>query len=166
MVSRYLLGFAASLLCCAAALTQTGAQTGDIEIKDIWARATPGGAENGAAYVTLMSSAGDRLTGATTPAAARAELHRMTMDGSVMRMREVSAIDLPPGTPVTLKPGGLHIMMIGLKQPLHPGQWVKLTLTFEKAGTREVSAAIGKAGAMGPETHSGSMHDMQKPASR
>ncbi len=74
------------------------------------------------------------------------------------------AIDLPPGKPVTLKPGGLHIMMMGLKHPLKPGQSVPLTLTFEKSGTREVTAAVAKVGAMGPETHSGAMHMQKQPA--
>src|SRR3954468_4966297 len=107
---RYLLGIAASLLYCAAALAQTGAQTGSIEIKEAWARATPGGAENGTAYLTLLSPTGDRLMGVTSPDAAMTQLHEMTNDGGVMKMREVPAIDLPPGKPITLKPGGLHIM--------------------------------------------------------
>jgi periplasmic copper chaperone A len=162
---RLVLGFAAILFCCAAALAQqTGAQTGaqspaastgGVEIKDAWARATPGGAENGAAYLTLVSPTGDRLTGIASSAAARTQLHAMTNDGGIMKMREVPAIDLPPGEKVTLKPGGLHIMMMGLKHPLQPGQSVPLTLRFEKSGTREVSATIGKVGAMGPETQSG-----------
>jgi copper(I)-binding protein len=152
---RYLLGIAASLLYCAAALAQTGAQTGSIEIKEAWARATPGGAQNGAAYVTLVSPTGDRLTGVSSPVAEKAELHQMTNDGGIMKMREVTAIDLPPGTSVSLKPGGLHVMLMGLKHPLQPGQSVPMTLQFEKSGTREVDVAVGKVGATGPETHSG-----------
>ena len=152
---RYLLGVAASLFYCVAALAQTGAQTGGIEIKDAWARATPGGAQTGAAYLTLLSPTGDRLTGVTSPAAEKAELHQMTNDGGIMKMREVTAIDLPPGTSVSLKPGGLHVMLMGLKHPLQPGQSVPMTLQFEKSGTREVDVAVGKVGATGPETHSG-----------
>ena len=152
---RYLLGIAASLLYCAAALAQTGAQTGSIEIKEAWARATPGGAQNGAAYVTLVSPTGDRLTGVSSPVAEKAELHQMTNDGGIMKMREVTAIELPPGTPVSLKPGGLHVILMGLKHPLQPGQSVPMTLQFEKSGTREVDVAVGKVGATGPETHSG-----------
>ena len=152
---RHLLGVAASLLYCAAALAQTGAQTGSIEIKEAWARATPGGAQNGAAYVTLVSPTGDRLTGVSSPVAEKAELHQMTNDGGIMKMREVTAIELPPGTPVSLKPGGLHVMLMGLTHPLQPGQSVPMTLQFEKSGTREVDVAVGKVGATGPETHSG-----------
>ena len=148
---RYLLGIAASLLYCIAA----GAQTGSIEIKEAWARATPGGAQNGAAYVTLVSPTGDRLTGVSSPVAEKAELHQMTNDGGIMKMREVTAIDLPPGTSVSLKPGGLHVMLMGLKHPLQPGQSLPMTLQFEKSGTREVDVAVGKVGATGPETHSG-----------
>ena len=78
---RLLLGFAAILFYCAAAWAQqTGTQTGGVEIKDAWARATPGGAENGAAYMTLVSPAGDRLTGIASSAAAQAQLHEMTND--------------------------------------------------------------------------------------
>src|SRR4051812_21663734 len=96
---RLLRGFAAILFYCAAALAQqtgaqTGPQSGGVEFKDAWARATPGGAENGAAYLTLVSPAGDRLTGIASPAAAKAQLHEMTNDGGIMKMREVPAIDL------------------------------------------------------------------------
>jgi len=149
------LGVAASLLYCVAALAQTGAQTSSVEITDAWARATPGGAQNGAAYVTLVSPTGDRLTDVSSPVAEKAELHQMTNDGGIMKMREVTAIDLPPGTPVSLKPGGLHVMLMGLTHPLQPGQSVPMTLQFEKSGTREVDVAVGKVGATGPETHSG-----------
>jgi copper(I)-binding protein len=166
---RYLSGFAAFLLycfCCAAALAQMGAQTGGVEVTDAWARATPGGAENGSAYLTLLSPTGDRLTGVATPVAKEAQLHQMTNDGGIMRMRDVGALDLPPGQEVTLKPGGLHIMMMGLKHPLQPGQTIPLTLQFDKAGTREVSVAVGKIGAMGPETHSGAVQNMRKQPAR
>ena len=89
---RYLWGAAASLFYCVAALAQTGAQTGGIEIKDAWARATPGGAQTGAAYLTLLSPTGDRLTGVTSPAAEKAELHQMTNDGGIMKMEGVARL--------------------------------------------------------------------------
>ena len=127
------------------------AQTGSLEIKNAWARATPGRAETGAAYLTIEPPAGDRLTGVSTPVAGKAELHEMTMQGGVMKMRPLAAIDLPAGQTVDLKPGAIHIMLIGLKQPLQAGESFPLTLEFEKAGTREVNAAVGKAGAMGPD---------------
>lgn len=142
------------------------AQTGGVEVSDAWARATPGGAKTGAAYVTLVSPTGDKLTGVTSSVAMKAELHEMGTEGGIMKMREVPAIDLPPGQKVTLKPGGIHIMMVGLKHPLKAGQSVPLILTFEKAGTREVSAAVAKVGAMGPETASGAMQNMHKQPAR
>ncbi|MGD9615492.1 MAG: copper chaperone PCu(A)C [Alphaproteobacteria bacterium] len=158
-MAKTLLVLAAVLLLSAAAV----AQTGTVEVTEVWARATPGGAENGAAYLTLQSPTADRLTGATSPVADKVELHAATMEGGVMRMREVAAIDLPAGQTVTLKPGGLHIMLVGLKQPLQPGQTVPLALQFEKAGKREVAAAVGRVGAMGPGTHSDAAHPQPAP---
>jgi periplasmic copper chaperone A len=135
-----------------AAATGAVAQTGDPQITNAWARATPGAAQTAAAYVTVVSSAGDRLTGASTAVAQKAELHSMTMDGNVMKMRQVDGIDLPAGKTVTLKPGGYHIMLTGLAQPLTEGQTFPLTLTFDKAGTRDVTVTVQKVGSMGPGT--------------
>jgi len=126
------------------------AQTADPQITAAWARATPGAAQTAAAYVTMVSAAGDRLTAVSTPAAQKAELHTMTMDGNVMKMRQVDAIDLPPGQTVTLKPGGYHIMLTGLAQPLTEGQTFPLTLTFAKAGAQQVTVTVQKVGSMGP----------------
>jgi periplasmic copper chaperone A len=154
-MSLKLLAFAASLLLAGAAIAQTVAPPSQIEVKDAWARATPGKAENGAAYLTIVSPASDRLTGVSTPIAKQAELHNMTMDGGVMKMRPLADVDLPANQPVTLKPGGVHIMLMGLNRPLKPGDSFALTLSFEKAGKREVTVAVGKPGAMGPEGHSG-----------
>ncbi|HWD60194.1 MAG TPA: copper chaperone PCu(A)C [Stellaceae bacterium] len=126
------------------------AQSGDVKIINAWARATPGGAQTAAAYVTLESPTGDRLTGVSTPAAQKADLHSMTMEGSVMKMRPVDGIDLPPGQSVTLKPGGYHIMMTGLAKPLAAGQSFPLTLNFAKSGAKSVTVSVEKVGAMGP----------------
>jgi copper(I)-binding protein len=150
-MAKTLLAFAASLLLATAAMAQTGA----VEVTEAWARATPGRAENGAAYLTITSPVGDRLTGISTPAAGKAELHAMKMEGGVMTMTPLDGLDLPAGQHVTLKPGGLHIMLVGLKQPLQPGQTVPLILRFAKAGTREVTAAVGRVGATAPESHAG-----------
>jgi periplasmic copper chaperone A len=128
------------------------AQGTAVQVTDAWARATPGGAQTAAAYVTITSTAGDRFTGASTPAAQKAELHTMTMDGNVMKMRQVDSIDLPAGKTVTLKPGGYHIMLTGLAQPLTEGQTFPLTLTFDKAGAREINVTVQKIGSMGPGT--------------
>ena len=124
-------------------------QTGQLEVKDPWARATPGSAANGAAYLTIVSPTSDRLTGASSPIAKKAELHTMSMEGGVMKMRPLAAIDILAGQTVTLSPGGMHIMLVGLAQPLREGQTFPLTLLFEQAGPRQVTVAIEKAGAMG-----------------
>ena len=133
---------AATLMIAAAA-----ARGGTVEITDAWARATPGKAENGAAYLTLASPAPDRLTGASTPVAATAGLHMMTMAGGVMTMRPLAGIDLPAGQKIILKPGGARIMLAGLKEPLRPGQSFPLTLYFEKSGASEVTVTVAKPGA-------------------
>jgi copper(I)-binding protein len=125
-------------------------QTGQLEIKAPWARATPGRAENGAAYLTIVSPTTDRLTAASSPVAKKVELHTMSMEGGVMRMRPLAAIDIPAGQTVTLSPGGMHIMLLGLTQPLRQGQSFPLTLSFDHAGSRQVTVAVKKAGAMGP----------------
>jgi periplasmic copper chaperone A len=131
------------------------AQTGQIEVTDAWARATPGKAENGAAYLTIVTPAADKLVAISTPAAKKTGLHTMTMDGGVMKMRPLDGLDVPANQPVTLKPGGIHIMLQGLNEPLQAGKSFPLTLTFEKAGQRQVEVAVEKAGAMGPEGHAG-----------
>jgi copper(I)-binding protein len=146
------LGAALSLGLAAPALM---AQDGGVEIKEAWARATPGGAQTAAAYVTLVSAAGDRLTGVSTPAAQKADIHSMTMDNGVMKMRQVDGLDLPAGQAVTLKPGGYHIMLTGLAKPLEEGQSFPLTLDFAKAGTREVIVSVEKIGAMDPANQAG-----------
>ena len=136
-------------------------QTGQLEIRTPWARATPGQAQNGAAYLTIVSPTSDRLTEASSPVAKKAELHTMSMEGGVMRMRPLTAIDIPAGQTVTLSPGGTHIMLLGLTQPLREGQSFPLTLSFDHAGPRQVTVVIEKAGAMGAggqDTGSPPMH--------
>jgi copper(I)-binding protein len=142
------------------------AQNGDVQITSAWARATPGGAQAAAAYVTLEAPAGDRLTGVSTPAAQKADIHEMSMDNGVMKMRLVDGVDLPPGQKVTLKPGGYHIMLTGLAKPLVEGQSFPLTLDFAKAGERQVTVSVQKVGAMGPGGEAGgnaSMPGMNMP---
>ena len=143
------------LVGCLLIAGAAAAQTGQIEVKDAWARATPGKAENGAAYLTIISPAPDRLVSVATPEAKQAGLHTMTMEGTVMKMRPLAGIDVPANQPVTLKPGGTHIMLEGLKEPLQAGKSFPLTLTFEKAGQRQVDVAVEKVGAMGPAGHAG-----------
>jgi periplasmic copper chaperone A len=145
-MSIKLLAFAASLVVASAAL----AQTSQLEVSNAWARATPGKAETGAAYLTIQSPTADRLLSASSPVAKKTELHTMSMEGMVMKMRPLAGLDIPAGQTVTLKPGGEHIMLEGLNAPLREGQSFPLTLTFEKAGSRTITVAIEKPGAAGP----------------
>jgi periplasmic copper chaperone A len=132
------------------AAAAASAQTGQLTVENAWARATPGKSEIGAAYVTIRSPTADRLVAASSPVAKKAELHTMSMSGMVMKMRPVAGIDIPAGQPVTLAPGGYHIMLMGLQKPLTAGNAFPLTLTFAKAGTRTVNVAVEKVGALGP----------------
>jgi copper(I)-binding protein len=145
-MSMKYLAFAAGLVMASAAL----AQPAQLEVNNAWARATPGKAENGAAYVTIQSPTADRLVSASTPVAKQAELHTMSMQGMVMKMRPIAGLDIPAGQPVALKPGGEHIMLMGLNKPLRAGETFPLTLDFEKAGPRTVNVTVEKAGATGP----------------
>jgi copper(I)-binding protein len=134
-----------------------GYKAGEIEIGHPWSRAAPAGV-TGAGFLTLTNKGGtaDRLLGARAEIARSVEIHNHVMDGDVMRMRPVAAIDIPPGAEVKLAPGGYHIMLIGLKQPLVKGTRVPLTLVFEKAGEVPVELAVDAAGARGGEHQHGS----------
>jgi len=146
MVDRRAFAIVACLVVAGAAL----AQTNELDVTNAWARATPAKAENGVAFLTIRTSTPDRLVSVASPVAKKAELHTMEMAGMVMKMRPLAGLDIPAGQPVTLKPGGEHIMLMGLNGPLREGQSFPLTLTFEKAGAREVTVAVEKPGAAGP----------------
>jgi len=126
------------------------ADPGSIAVEHAWARATPKGAVTGAGYVTLVNNgtSDDRLLGATSPIATTIQFHSESSENGVMKMAQLPALDLHPGQPVVLKPSGIHMMMLGLKQQLQEGQSFPLTLTFEQAGSVEVTVRIGKVGAM------------------
>jgi copper(I)-binding protein len=118
-------------------------------VTDPWVRGTVAAQQPAGIYLTLQSARGGRLVDVKSPLA-RAEMHEMAMEGDVMRMRQVAAIDLPAGRAVVLKPGGLHLMLMGLKAPLKAGDTVPLTLVVEgKDGQREsleVQAPVKAAG--------------------
>lgn len=99
----------------------------------------------------LTSPDGDTLVGASSPASSGASVHEMTVDGNIMRMREVSGgLALPAGKPVTLQPGGYHIMLTGLKAPLKMGQTVRVYLSFAKSAPVDLVAPIAGIGAAAP----------------
>ena len=129
-------------------------RAGDLAITRAWSRAAMQGG-SGAGFLTIANrgSAPDRLLSASSPAAGRLELHTHVTEGGVMRMREIPAIEIPPGQAVSLEPGGLHLMLIGLTRPLRQGETVPLTLRFERAGEVQVTLTVEAAGARGPGGH-------------
>ena len=136
-----------------------GFQLGAIAIGHPWARATVPGQPGGAGYLSLdnRGPAADRLLSARAAVAERVELHEMWMEGDVMRMRQRDAIAVPAGAKVEFRPGGAHLMLIGLKAPLKTGEKFPLVLTFEKAGTVEVVVNVEAAGGAEPG-HAGMRH--------
>lgn len=137
-------------------------RAGSLEITRPWARATPKGATVAGAYMQIRNSgtAPDRLIGGSSDAGKGFEIHTITMDQGIMRMREVKeGLEIKPGETVELKPGSLHAMFVDLKQPLVKGRPVKATLVFEKAGRVDVDFAVEAIGA--PSTghgHGGAKH--------
>jgi periplasmic copper chaperone A len=167
------------LSACLLALATTVAaaqefKAGSIEIDNPWSRATPKGAKVAAGYLVIKNTGTDpdRLVGGTSPAAGKVEVHEMSMDKGVMKMRPVSGgLEIKPGESVELKPGSFHLMMFDLKQQIENGKPFKASLNFEKAGPVEVqfnvvapgatplAAADKPAGGM-PEGHD--MHNMHQ----
>ncbi|WKB52881.1 copper chaperone PCu(A)C [Eleftheria terrae] len=153
--------FHALLASCALALCTRANAATPIQVHAPWARPTVAGQTSGGGFLTLENQGptADKLVGAATPVAGSTELHSMKMEGPVMRMRHVEAIDLPAGQKVELKPGGLHVMFFGLKAPLKAGDTVPLTLRFEKAGEVTVQMKVGAPAADAPRTgHSAHSH--------
>jgi len=114
---------------------------GELHIAHPWARTTVPGQPAGGAYLNIENRGkqSDTLLGATSPNAKSVEIHTMSMDGNVMKMREVDSIEIKPSEKITMTPGnGYHIMLIGLSQPLKSGDKIPLTLKFEKGGKIDV----------------------------
>jgi periplasmic copper chaperone A len=152
-----LLGIVALLLGIGGALAPAAerVEVGEVVITDAWARASLGSAPNSAAYMTLEATGaeGDRLIGGATPAAERVELHVHLMEGDIARMRQVDAVEVAPGSPTVLAPGGLHVMLINLVAPLEEGASLPLTLVFERAGAVELEIPVRGLGAAPPAHH-------------
>jgi copper(I)-binding protein len=126
-------------LAAAASMAQT-------TVKEPWVRGTVPQQKATGAFMHITSAQGGKLVGAASPVAGVVEVHEMAMDGNVMKMRAVPALDLPAGKAVELKPGGYHVMLMDLKQPLQAGDTVPLTLTIEgkdgKKETLEIKAPV------------------------
>ena len=133
-----------------------------VKVMNAWARATPGLAKNGGAYFTAVNGSGhaDRIVGVSSDMAVRTELHTHLNDNGIMRMRQVTGgIEVPPGGKVKFKPGGYHIMFIGLNKPFKKGDSFPVTIMFEKGGKQTVNVIVKSVGAMG----GGMKHDMKNP---
>lgn len=135
-------------------------KVGSIIVEQAWARASL--TANGAAYVSVHNTGKttDRLVGIRTPVAKRAELHTHLMENGIVRMRPLKAIELSPGAPAAMRPGGDHIMLMGLTRKLKRGERFPVTLRFARAGEVTVMVTVMGPGARGPagDPHKG--HDM------
>ena len=164
MNQRSILAVAALALSGAAAHAETPAfKAGDIAIDSAWARATPKGAETGAAYFTVHNNGAtpDKLVGGSADFAA-VEIHEMKTDKGVMEMRELrQGLNVPAHGMIRLAPGGYHIMFTHLTKPLARGDKVTATFAFEHAGSVTVEFPVEGLGAAGPAPAMGDMKDMK-----
>lgn len=147
------------IVASAILLTAGGTHAGDIHVEQARARASVANQPNGAAFLMIENKGktDDALLSATAPVAGKVEIHSMTMEGDVMKMRAVERIDLKPGEKIEMKPGdGYHIMLMGLKKPLKAGDSFPMQLNFRKAGKVQIKVEIADISAT---PHSESGHD-------
>ena len=136
------------LIACAlgASLASLPAFAGELAVTDAWSRSTPPGVTVGVAYFTLKNDTGksDRLLKITTPVASKVQVHRTEILDGMARMREVAVLHVAAGQTVEFAPNGMHLMLMGLRQPLAEGQAFEIELQFEVAGPRKVKVAVRK----------------------
>ncbi len=139
-----------------ALLLAFGAQA-QTTVKDAWVRGTVAGQKATGLFAQITSASGGKLVSASSPLAGVVEVHEMAMDGNVMKMRAIAALELPAGKPVELKPGGYHVMLLDLKQELKAGDAVPVTLVIEGAGgqreTLEIKAPVKALADSGGHKH-------------
>jgi copper(I)-binding protein len=143
-IPRPVLACAVAGVLAAGQAAAHGYSAGEMTVRHPWSRATPPGANVAAAYLEIRNSgkAPDRVVGAASPAAERVELHVQLREGDVLKMREVPGFDVPARQRLTLRPGGSHLMLVGLKKPLAVGERIPLTLRFERAGELKIELEI------------------------
>jgi periplasmic copper chaperone A len=147
---------AALLALLAAPAPAQEIKAGDLVITQPWSRATPGGAKIAGGFVTIENkgAAPDRLISGAGDVAGKIEIHEMAMNNGVMTMRPLDkGLVIEPGKTVKLAPGGYHLMLMDLKNPLQQGDKVPLTLEFEKAGKVALSLDVQGVGAQAPAGH-------------
>ena len=146
-------GFAFAAVLLVTPVRADEVKAGDLVISQAWSRATPGGAKVGGGYLTIENkgTTADKLVGVTGDISDKIEVHEMSMNNGVMKMRPVEGgLTIDPGKTVKFSPNGYHLMIMGLKSPLKQGEKVPLTLQFEKAGKVTVTFDVQGIGAMGP----------------
>jgi copper(I)-binding protein len=132
----------------------TDYKAGSLAISGPWSRATPKGAQTGVGYMTIKNSGttSDRLIGGSVDVADDFELHVMTIENGIARMRELSEIEIKPGQAIEFKPGGSHVMFVNLKNPLSKGEHINGTLVFERVGKVQIEYSVEGIGAQrGPQ---------------
>jgi copper(I)-binding protein len=132
----------------------TDYKAGSLAISGPWSRATPKGAQTGVDYMTIKNSGttSDRLIGGSVDVADDFELHVMTIENGIARMRELSEIEIKPGQAIEFKPGGSHVMFVNLKNPLSKGEHINGTLVFERVGKVQIEYSVEGIGAQrGPQ---------------
>jgi periplasmic copper chaperone A len=162
-IASGLAGMALTVCLLTATARAADVMAGDLVISQAWTRATPNGAKIGGGYFTIENkgSAPDKLVGVSGDIAGKIEVHEMTTIDGVMKMRAVDkGLAIDPGKTVKLAPGGYHLMMMDLKNPLKQGDRVPVTLEFEKAGKVQVTLDVQGVGAPGPAA--GGNMDMKK----
>ena len=127
-------------------------EKGEIQVRHPWSRATPPGAKVGVAYMEIRNSGSqpDRLVAISTKVAQRVEMHVTERAGEVMKMRQVKAFDIPARESYALRPGGSHLMLVDLAQPLKKGERFTMTLRFERAGEVPIELEVQEAGSRHP----------------
>ena len=132
------------LALCAALPVVAGNAADEVVIDAPYVRAVPAMMQNSAMFLTLknVGTVDHAVVAATSTAAEHVELHTHVMDGEVMRMRQIEKIDVKAGQTTVLEPGGLHVMLLGLKQPLEAGVVVRVDLTFDDGSTESVDAPV------------------------
>ena len=145
-ISILSLGFCGSLMAQDVSKTVT---TNAIKIENAYTRATAPGQQVAGGFMKIENKGtADQLVSASSPVAGEVQLHEMSMDGNVMKMRQVKDIAVPANGAVELKPGGYHLMFLNLKGPFNAGQTVPVKLKFAKAGEVEVKLPVNAVGAM------------------
>jgi copper(I)-binding protein len=130
------------ILMACLVLAATGSAWAQVTVTSPWVRSTVPGQTGTGAFMTLVSKDGGRLVGAASPVAGVVELHEMSMDNNVMKMRAVPAVDLPAGREVQLKPGGYHVMLLDLRRPLKAGDKVQVELRLETRDGKRVTQPV------------------------